>query len=71
MSDELFYPNIWGRSILTSAEDILGEKGINALLNLTGLTEYKGNYPPDNISKKFPFSDVAQIQQGFYDMYGS
>ncbi len=71
MADQLFYPNIWGRSILTSAEYILGTNGINALLNLAGLQQYIGNYPPDNIKKAFPFSHVARLQQGLYDMYGS
>ncbi|MBM3145248.1 MAG: hypothetical protein FJ010_09815 [Chloroflexi bacterium] len=71
MTDQYFYPNIWGRSILTSAEEILGERGINALLNLVGLSNYIGNLPPDDIQKAFPFSHVANLQQGLYDMYGS
>jgi predicted hydrocarbon binding protein len=71
MSDQFFYPNIWGRSILTSANEILGDNGVNALLNLAGLQEYIGNYPPDNIRKEFPFSHVARLQQALYDMYGS
>jgi predicted hydrocarbon binding protein len=71
MSDQFFYPNIWGRSILTSAEDILGTNGVNALLNLAGMQLYIGNYPPDNIKKAFPFSHVARLQQALYDMYGS
>jgi len=71
MTDQYFYPNIWGRSILISAEEILGEKGIRSLLNLSGLQEYIGNYPPDNIQKAFPFTHVAKLQQGLYDMYGS
>ena len=71
MTDQFFYPNIWGRSILTSAEEILGENGVKALLNLAGLHEYIGNYPPDTIKKQFPFSHVARVQQGLYDMYGS
>jgi predicted hydrocarbon binding protein len=71
MADQYFYPNIWGRSILTSANDILGDNGVNALLNLAGLQEYIGNYPPDNIKKEFPFSHVARLQQALYDMYGS
>jgi predicted hydrocarbon binding protein len=70
MTDQYFYPNIWGRSILTSANDILGDNGVNALLNLAGLQEYIDNYPPDNIKKEFPFSHVARIQQALYDMYG-
>lgn len=71
MSDQYFYPNIWGRSILTSAEEILGENGVKALLNLAGLQQYIGNYPPDNIRKAFPFSHVARLQQALFDMYGS
>jgi len=71
MTDQFFYPNIWGRSILTSANDILGENGINALLNLVGLSEYIGQLPSDDIKKAFPFSHVASLQQGLYDMYGS
>jgi hypothetical protein len=71
MADEFFYPNIWGRSILTSANEILGDNGVNALLNLAGLQEYIDNYPEDNIKKAFPFSHVARLQQALYDMYGS
>jgi predicted hydrocarbon binding protein len=71
MADQYFYPNIWGRSILTSANEILGDNGVNALLNLAGLREYIGSYPPDNIKKEFPFSHVARLQQALYDMYGS
>jgi predicted hydrocarbon binding protein len=70
MTDEYFFPNLWGRGILTAAEDILGEKGVNALLNLVGLPQYIGNYPPDNIKKEFPFSHVSKLQQGLWDMYG-
>jgi predicted hydrocarbon binding protein len=71
MNDQYFYPNIWGRSILTSANDILGDNGVAALLNLAGLQEYIGEYPADNIKKEFPFSHVARLQQALYDMYGS
>lgn len=71
MTDQYFYPNIWGRGILTSAEEILGANGVNALLNLAGLPEYIGNYPPDTIEKKFPFIHVAKLQQALYDMYGA
>jgi len=71
MSEQYFYPNIWGRSILTSAEEILGKNGVNALLNLAKLRDYIGNYPPDTIKKEFPFEHVSKLQQGLYDMYGS
>ena len=68
---EYYYPNLWGRSILTAAEDILGVQGVNALLNLAGLPEYIGSYPPDNIKKEFPFEHVAAIQAALREMYGT
>jgi predicted hydrocarbon binding protein len=71
MTDQYFYPNIWGRSILTSAAEILGENGVNALLNLAGMQQYIGHYPLDTIKKEFPFSHVARLQQALYEMYGS
>jgi hypothetical protein len=71
MSNQYFYPNVWGRSILTAAEEILGEKGVNALLNLAGLPQYIGNFPPDNIKKEFPFEHVASIQAALREMYGT
>ena len=71
MADQYFYPSIWGRSILTSAEDILGENGVKALLNLAGLQEYINQYPSDTIKKDFPFAHVGKIQQALFDMYGA
>lgn len=71
MTEEYYYPNVWGRSILTAAEDILGQKGVNALLNLAGLPQYIGNYPPDNIRKEFSFEHVAAIQEALREMYGT
>jgi len=68
---EYYYPNLWGRSILTAAEEILGVQGVNALLNLANLPEYIGSYPPDNIKKEFPFEHVAGIQEALREMYGT
>jgi len=70
MTDEFFYPNIWGRGVLVAAEEILGKNGVNALLNLAGLSQYIDNYPPDNIKKEFPFSHVSRLQQALWEMYG-
>lgn len=71
MTEQYNYPNIWGRGVLIAAEEIMGKKGVNALLNMAGLPEYIDNYPPDNIKKDFPFSHVAKIQQALWEMYGS
>lgn len=71
MSEQYFYPNIWGRGVLVAAEEILGKNGVNALLNLANLPQYIDNYPPDNIKKDFPFEHVSAIQKALWDMYGS
>ncbi|MCB8943103.1 MAG: 4-vinyl reductase [Ardenticatenaceae bacterium] len=66
----LYYPNRWPRIIMISTEEIIGEKGVAALLNLAGLPQYIRNYPPDNMKKEFPFEHVGKLQQAFWDMYG-
>lgn len=65
-----FYPNKWGRGILTSAEEIMGDKGVQALLNMAKLEKYIDNYPPDNMTRAFSFEDVSRLQAAFWDMYG-
>jgi hypothetical protein len=71
MSDgKFFYPNRWARLVLTSAEEIVGEKGMAALLNMAKISEFIGNYPPDNMNKEFSFEQVGQLQQAIWDMYG-
>jgi predicted hydrocarbon binding protein len=65
-----FYPNRWGRLVLTSAEEIVGEMGMAALLNMAKIPEYIGNYPPDDMDKGFTFEQVSQLQQAIWDMYG-
>ena len=71
MSDEFFYPNVWGLSILLALEEILGKNGVSAALNLAGLAHYVNNYPPDNIKKEFPFEAVSKLQQSLWDLNGS
>lgn len=65
-----FYPNKWGRSMLTAADEIMGEKGVRTLLKFGKLEEYIGNYPPDNMKKEFSFEDVSAIQDAIWEMYG-
>jgi predicted hydrocarbon binding protein len=70
VSEEFYYPNLWARLVLVSAEEILGENGMAALLNLAGLPELIHNYPPENTHKEFPFDKFSKIQGAFWDMYG-
>jgi predicted hydrocarbon binding protein len=69
--NKLFYPNKWARIVLTSAEEVMGTQGVNALLNMAHMKELIGNYPPDNMKKQFDFNQMGQLQQGIWDMYGN
>lgn len=69
-NEDCFYPNRWPRIMLESTEEIVGENAVKALLNMAGLQQYIGNYPPDNMSKEFSFEDIGKLQQAYWDMYG-
>jgi hypothetical protein len=51
-------------------EEVIGQNGLNALLNLTGLQGYVGNYPPSNLDREFDFADFSNLNQGVLDVYG-
>lgn len=70
-NQDRYYPNRWPRIILESTEEIVGKNGVDALLNLAGLQQYIGSYPPDDMKKEFPFEHVGRLQKAYWDMYGA
>lgn len=64
------YPNKFARIYLEAMEEIMGKNGLNAILNLAGLQEFIGNYPPDNLEKAFDFAYYTALQMALEDMYG-
>lgn len=65
-----YYPNKFARLGIEAMEEIMGRNGLNAILNLAGLSEYIDNYPPDNLEKKFDFTDFTALNIALEDMYG-
>ncbi|HEY3310914.1 MAG TPA: 4-vinyl reductase [Anaerolineales bacterium] len=65
-----FFPNRLGRIIFLSAEEILGQNGVNAVLNLGGLAEFIDNYPPANQKMVFSFETISRLQTTLDDFYG-
>ncbi|MCA9971458.1 MAG: 4-vinyl reductase [Anaerolineales bacterium] len=65
-----YYPNKMGRIILTAMEEIVGQHGVNAILNLASLHHLVDNYPPNNLNLAFTFDEVSAIQQTLDDMFG-
>ena len=66
----LYYPNKFGMIIIKALEDVMGKNGLNAILNLAGLSKYAENYPPDNLTKGFDFSELSALSTALEDMYG-
>ncbi len=66
-----YYPNRIALIVFEAMEDVMGTNGLNAVLNLAGLSEFIGNYPPDNLEKEFDFADFTALQVALEDMYGA
>jgi hypothetical protein len=66
----LYYPNKIARIALTAIEDVMGKNGLNAILNLAGLSHLIDNYPPDNLERQFDFADFSGINGALEEMYG-
>lgn len=65
-----YYPNKFARIFLDAMEEVMGKNGLNAVLNLAGLPNLIGNYPPDNLEKVFDFADFTALCVALEEMYG-
>jgi hypothetical protein len=65
-----YYPNRIARIYLQSMEEVLGKNGLNALLNLAGLSHHVGNYPPSSLDKEFDFADLSNLNRSVLELYG-
>ena len=66
----LNYPNRFGLILLNGLEEIMGRNGLNAILNLAGLSQFIGNPPPDTMDKGFDFTYISALNRALEDMYG-
>ncbi len=66
----LAYPNKFGVIMLRALEEVMGRNGLNAILNLAGLSSYIETPMPDNLEKGFDFAEVAAINMALEEMYG-
>ncbi|HML23147.1 MAG TPA: hypothetical protein PKD09_15950 [Aggregatilinea sp.] len=65
-----YYPNKFARITIEALEEVMGKNGLNAILNLAGLSELINNYPPDNLDKQFDFAYFTALCVALEDMYG-
>ncbi len=58
------------RQALTSAQEVMGENGLNAVLRTSGLERYIGNFPPNDLEPSIQASQYAKLNQAIEDFYG-
>lgn len=67
---EYHYPNRIGRIYLQALEEVMGRRGLQALLRFAHLDHLVDNLPPSNLALGFPFEDWSALNQALDDMYG-
>lgn len=58
------------RQALTSAQEVMGENGLNTVLRTSGLERFIGNFPPDNLEPSIQASQYAKLNEAIEDFYG-
>jgi hypothetical protein len=58
------------RQALTSAQEVMGDNGLNAVLRTSGLERFIGNLPPNNLEPSIQASQYAQLNQAIEEFYG-
>ena len=58
------------RQALTSAQEVMGENGLTAVLHTSGLERFAGNFPPDNLEHSISASQYAKLNEAIEAFYG-
>ncbi len=58
------------RQALTSAQEVMGENGLNAVLRASGLEKFIGNFPPNDLTPGIQAAQYAKLNQSIEDFYG-
>lgn len=65
-----YYPDRFGLILFDALEEIMGRNGLNAILNMAGLSQFIDNPPPDNMNKGFDFAFISALNRALEEMYG-
>ncbi len=58
------------RQALTSAQEVMGENGLNAVLHTSELDRFIGNFPPNNLDPAIQASQYAKLNEAIEAFYG-
>lgn len=58
------------RQALISAQEVMGENGLNTVLRTSGLERFIDNFPPDDLNPSIQTSDYARLNEVIEEFYG-
>ena len=58
------------RQALTSAQEVMGDNGLNAVLRTCGLDRFINNFPPNNLEPSIQASQYAKLNEAIEQFYG-
>ncbi len=70
MADGKKIDNLIMRVFLETTESIVGLNGLKSILNYGGLSEYIGNYPPDDDVRAIPLEHLKSLYTSLHEMFG-
>ncbi len=68
--DDLVLVNALMRQALVAIEEVMGQKGLNAVLRTSQLEQYIDHLPPDDLNPAVNASDYARLNAAIEDFYG-
>jgi hypothetical protein len=70
MAEDSVIVNTLVRQALVSAQEVMGENGLNAVLHSSGLERFIGNFPPNNTEPGIKASEYAKFNEAIEAFYG-
>ena len=58
------------RQALVSAQEVMGDNGLNTVLRTCGLERFIGNFPPNNLEPSIQASQYAKLNEAIEAFYG-
>ena len=71
MFEERKIPNSLIYVALITLEDLLGINGLNSILNISNLTKFRDNYPPNNSEQQSDAVDFSTLVKNMIDVIGT
>ena len=68
--EEAVIVNALVRQALVSAQEVMGENGLNAVLRSVGLERYIGNFPPNDTQPAIQTLEYARLNEAIEAFYG-